>query len=49
MDRKAALHASLRCWSRLIRAIEKLPDSDEKQYELDKILRQKWMVKTIYC
>lgn len=43
MDRSKALNASLRCWARLIRAIEKLPDSDQKQYELDKIYEMKWM------
>ena len=47
MDHEAALFASLRCWTRLIRAIENLPDSDQKQYELDKIYETKWMQKEI--
>lgn len=47
MDLEAALFASLRCWTRLIRAIEALPDSDQKQYELDKIYEMKWMQKPI--
>lgn len=27
------------CWGRLMTAIESLPDSDKKQYELDEITR----------
>lgn len=48
MDLEAATYASLRCWTRLIRAIEDLPDSDQKQYELDAIFEMDWMQKPIY-
>lgn len=47
MDHRKALMASLRCWRRLIDAIEKLPDSDRKQYELDAIFEMTWMQKEI--
>lgn len=47
MDHTKALKASLCCWTRLIRAIEALPDSDQKQYELDKIYEMKWLQKPI--
>lgn len=30
---------SFSCWSRLMFAIERLPDTDKKQYELDEIAR----------
>ena len=47
MDRVKARNASLRCWRRLINAIEELPDSDRKQYELDAIFEMDWMRKEI--
>ena len=47
MNQVKALNASLRCWTRLIRAIEDLPDSDQKQYELDAIFEMDWMQKPI--
>ena len=47
MDRVKARNASLRCWRRLINAIEELPDSDRKHYELDAIFEMDWMQKAI--
>lgn len=47
MDRSKALNASLRCWRKLIDAIEELPDSDRKQYELDAIFEMSWMQREV--
>ena len=47
MDRLEALNAALRCWGRLIRAIEELPDSDRKQKEIDAIFEMRWMNKPV--
>ena len=37
----AAQIASFRCWRNLVMAIEAMPDSDRKFYELDKIVELK--------
>lgn len=48
MDKERAFKSSLRCWSRLVDKIEMLPDSDEKQYELDKIFEAVWLRSEVY-
>ena len=47
MDHFKALAVSLKCWAKLVQAIEELPDSDRKQQEIDAIFEMRWMNKPI--